>query len=123
MKNGNLLSLNNISKRFGGVQALSNINLSVGYGEVHAVVGENGAGKSTLMKIIAGALDPEAGGEIYFEGEPVIFSKPKDSTDLGIAIVLQEPVFFGEQSVLENFYIGGEPTNKVGMLVWGKMLI
>lgn len=123
MKNGNLLSLINISKRFGGVQALSNINLSVGYGEVHAVVGENGAGKSTLMKIIAGALDPEAGGEIYFEEEPVIFSKPKDSTDLGIAIVLQEPVFFGEQSVLENFYIGGELTNKVGMLDWEKMSI
>lgn len=121
MQNKKLLSLRNISKKFGGVQALSNINLDVDYGEVHAIVGENGAGKSTLMKIIAGALAPEPGGEIIFEGEKADLNKPKDASDLGITIVLQEPVFFGEQSVLENFYMGDEITSSFGILNWRKM--
>jgi ABC-type sugar transport system ATPase subunit len=102
------------------VQALQDVSLSVDRGEVHAVVGENGAGKSTLMKIIAGALQPDA-GTIEFEGSAVRFSGPRDASRLGIAIVYQEPSIFPELSVLENFYLGDELTGSGGRLRWADM--
>ncbi len=102
------------------MQALQDVSLSVDRGEVHAVVGENGAGKSTLMKIIAGALQPDA-GTIEFEGSAVRFSGPRDASRLGIAIVYQEPSIFPELSVLENFYLGDELTGSGGRLRWADM--
>lgn len=120
MKNPSLLALEHIHKSFGGVRALNDVDISFSSGEVHAVVGENGAGKSTLMKIIAGALQPDS-GRIMFEGQQVHISGPRDASRLGIAIVYQEPVFFGELTVLENFYLGEELTTRVGALKWGAM--
>jgi ABC-type sugar transport system ATPase subunit len=115
-----LLSLEHISKSFGGVHALKDVSISFIPGEVHAIVGENGAGKSTLMKVIAGALQPDS-GTVNFEAKPVQINGPRDASRLGVAIVYQEPVFFGELTVLENFYLGEELTARVGTLRWGAM--
>jgi ABC-type sugar transport system ATPase subunit len=114
------LNLENISKSFGGVQALENVSISVKKGEVHAIVGENGAGKSTLMKIIAGALLPDS-GTIEFEERNIQFNSPRDAARNGISIVYQEPIYFRELSVIENIYIGDELRNRQGMLDWDSM--
>jgi len=115
-----LLNLENISKSFGGVQALENVSISVKKGEVHAIVGENGAGKSTLMKIIAGALLPDL-GTIELEQKKVQFNNPRDAARNGISIVYQEPIYFRELSVVENIYLGDELRNKQGLLDWDSM--
>lgn len=115
-----LLKLMNISKSFGGIQALDDVSLNFYKGEVHAIIGENGAGKSTLMKIIAGALCPDS-GTIEFEGNKVDFMSPRDASEIGISIVYQEPIFFKELSVLENIYMGEEETNTNGILNWASM--
>jgi len=115
-----LLHLKNISKSFGGVQALDNVTIQVDEGEVHAIVGENGAGKSTLMKIIAGALHPDQ-GTIEFNGKQVQFENPHDAAEAGVAMVYQEPIFFKELSVVENIFLGDEITKEQGFLDWGTM--
>lgn len=115
-----VLELKEISKSFGGVHALKNVNLKLNKGEVLAVVGENGAGKSTLMKIIVGALQPDK-GIIYFKGEEVNFKTPLDSMNKGLSIVYQEPNIFGDMSVLENLFIGNEKINKFGGINWDRM--
>jgi ABC-type sugar transport system ATPase subunit len=115
-----LLVLHDISKSFGGVQALSNVSLTVKRGEVHAIVGENGAGKSTMMKIIAGALHSTS-GTVEFNGSNVEFKRPGDASEAGIAIVYQEPMFFKELSVLENIYLGKEIRTAIGSMDWEKM--
>lgn len=115
-----VLELSGISKAFGGVHALSEVSVSVAPGQVHAVVGENGAGKSTLMKIIAGALQPDS-GSISIAGEATSFRGPKEAADRGIAIVYQEPTYFAELSVLENFYVGDELTSTGGIIRWDAM--
>lgn len=115
-----LLQLDHISKSFGGVQALRDVSLDFRPGEVHAVVGENGAGKSTMMKIIAGALQADS-GTLTFDGQPIELRGPRDAVQLGIAIVYQEPIFFPEMTVLENFYLGDELKSSIGTLRWGQM--
>lgn len=115
-----LLQLDHISKAFGGVQALQDVSLDFRPGEVHAVVGENGAGKSTMMKIIAGALRADS-GTLTFDGQQVDLRGPRDAVRLGIAIVYQEPIFFPEMTVLENFYLGDEIKSNAGVLRWGQM--
>ncbi len=115
-----LVELQGVSKSFGGVNALSEVNLSVKPGEVHAIVGENGAGKSTLMKIISGALVPDK-GEIHIHGQKVVFANPRAASKMGIAIVYQEPTFFPYLSVLENFFGGDELTSKFGRIDWRRM--
>jgi ABC-type sugar transport system ATPase subunit len=107
------LSLRGISKSFGGVHALVDVDLDVRPGEVHAIVGENGAGKSTLMKIIAGAHGPDK-GEMLIRGEKTAFTGPRDAARHGIAMVYQEPVFYPYLSVLENFFTGEELVTKWG---------
>ena len=115
-----ILRLTDVSKAFGGVQALKQVSLTANAGEIHAVIGENGAGKSTLMKIIAGALAPDSGA-MALSGAPVSLQGPKDAAERGIAIVYQEPTYFAELSVLENFYIGAELRNRYGILRWNAM--
>ena len=117
-----LLELKNISKSFGGVQALDDVSISIKKGEVHAIVGENGAGKSTLMKIIAGALQPDS-GIIELESEEIKFDGPRDAAQAGIAIVYQEPIYFKELSVVENIYLGDEIKKKNGTLDWESMTL
>ena len=115
-----LLELTGITKLFGGVHALSDVSLSARKGEVRAVVGENGAGKSTLMKIVSGAVQPDA-GTIRFEDHVIHPKEPKDASRLGISTVYQEPSFFDELSVLENLYLGSELKTPTGSLDWRRM--
>ncbi len=109
-----LLELRNISKAFGGVQALANVDLTVAAHSVHAVVGENGAGKSTLMKIISGAIASDA-GEIVLDGRNFTAHTPHAATVLGVQTVYQEPAFYPELSVLENFHTGREIVGTLGI--------
>jgi ABC-type sugar transport system ATPase subunit len=111
--------MRDISKAFGGVRALEGVNLAASAHAVHAVVGENGAGKSTLMKIISGALRPDA-GEILLDGEPVSISSPHEASALGVQIVYQEPSFYPELSVLENFHTGNEVLGRFGGIDWDR---
>lgn len=120
MNDAPLLEMVGISKSFGGVRALRDVSLSLRRGEIRAVVGENGAGKSTLMKIIAGVLAPDE-GTLRFGGEKVLLSGPKEARRRGVSIVYQEPVFFPELSVLENFFLGEERLRPSGALDWPLM--
>jgi ribose transport system ATP-binding protein len=116
------LRLVGISKSFPGVKALNNVHLNVRKGEVHGLVGENGAGKSTLMKILSGAYVKDE-GEIFWQGEKVEINKPKDSEELGIAIIYQEFNLVPQLSISENIWLGREPlANKALQLIdWPEM--
>ncbi|MBB4008738.1 sugar ABC transporter ATP-binding protein [Allorhizobium taibaishanense] len=103
-----ILSLRGITKEFPAVLALSNVQLDLYPGEVHAVCGENGAGKSTLMKIISGVYQPTA-GEIVYKGQPASFSSPLQSEAAGIAIIHQELNLVSHLSVAENIFLAREP--------------
>ncbi|WP_020521352.1 ATP-binding cassette domain-containing protein [Catelliglobosispora koreensis] len=109
-----VLALSGISKRFGAVQALSDVALDVYRGEVVALVGDNGAGKSTLIKVIAG-VGPADTGEIRWEGKPVNIAKPADATHLGIATVYQDLALADNLDVVGNLYLGQERT-QAGLL-------
>jgi ABC-type sugar transport system ATPase subunit len=102
------LRLEGISKRFGGVRALEDITLEIERGTVHALVGENGAGKSTLGKIIAGALQRDA-GQMYLAGSEVHFSSPRQGLQAGVAILAQELALEPDATVAENVFLGAEP--------------
>ncbi len=93
-----------ISKHFGGVKALNKVSLRVEPGEIHALIGENGAGKSTLMKILSGAYIRDE-GQIFVDGKEVKISNPKDSKELGIAIIYQEFMLAPDLTVAENIFI------------------
>ena len=97
------VSIQGLSKRYGGVQALAGVSFAAQAGSIHAVVGENGAGKSTLMKILAGAVRPDAGA-ILIDGAPFEVSSPQASHDRGIGIVYQELSLFPDRSVLANLF-------------------
>jgi ribose transport system ATP-binding protein len=114
-----LLRLTHISKTFPGVRALDDISFTLNTGEIHCVCGENGAGKSTLIKIISGAYQPDAGGEILFEGKAVTLT-PQSAMDLGIQTIYQEHTIFGPLSVTENIFVGMEITQK-GFMQYAQM--
>ncbi len=103
-----ILKINEISKRFPGVQALQDVTFEVQERSIHAVIGENGAGKSTLMQIIAGVHQPDA-GTIEFYGESVKFTNPSEAQAKGIAIVYQELNLSPNLSIAENIFLGLEP--------------
>ena len=100
------LELNGISKVFGGVHALREVDLAVEVGEVHCLVGENGSGKSTLIKIISGVEAPERGGEIRIEGQSFERLTPGESTRLGIQVIYQDLSLFPNLTVAENIAVG-----------------
>ena len=102
-----LLQLRGISKRFGAVQALSDVDFEVYPEEVVALVGDNGAGKSTLIKTMAGIYIPDS-GEIWFEGKQVPVHGPRDSAALGIATVYQDLALSDNLDVVANLYLGRE---------------
>ena len=110
-----LLEARGVSKYFGSVNALEDINLEVRAGEVTCVLGDNGAGKSTLIKILSGVHLPDA-GEMRFEGEPVTFAGPRDARDRGIATVFQDLATVPLMSVWRNFFLGNEPVKGRGPL-------
>jgi len=104
---GPLLEMIGISKRFGAVQALTDVDFAVAEGEVVALVGDNGAGKSTLIKTISGA-EPADEGIISFAGEKVVISRPQDSQALGIATVYQDLALCDNLDVVANLFLGRE---------------
>jgi putative multiple sugar transport system ATP-binding protein len=113
-----ILDMRGITKRFHGVTALADVNLSVRAGEIHAVVGENGAGKSTLMKVLSGVYPhPEYEGEIRYLGQERRFSGIHDSEQLGIIIIHQELALVPLLSIAENIFLGNEPA-KHGVIDW-----
>ncbi len=116
-----LVQLRNISKTFGGIKVLKNVDFDVRPGEVHALLGENGAGKSTLIKILSGFHHPDEGGEITVNGRPVAFSAPRDARRSGIATVYQELLLFPDMTVAENIFIGNAPKVGPGALDWNEM--
>ena len=107
MSDAPILELRKVSKHFGAVQVLYDVDFHVAPGEVMALVGDNGAGKSTLIKCIAG-IHPIDGGEILFEGKPVSIHGPKDSADLGIEVVYQDLALADNLDVVQNMYLGRE---------------
>lgn len=99
-----ILEVKNVGKRFGGLQALSAVNLSVAENTVHAIIGPNGAGKSTLLNCFVGKLIPDT-GSVMFDGQSVLGRKPHEINQMGISRVFQTPEIFGDLSVLENMMI------------------
>src|SRR3954451_21230228 len=102
-----LLELRNVTKSFGSVHALTDVDFEVRAGEVMALVGDNGAGKSTLIKCVAGTHTAD-GGEIIFDGEPVSIHGPKDSAKLGIEVVYQDLALCDNLDVVQNMFLGRE---------------
>src|SRR6478672_8069869 len=102
-----VLSLTGVSKRFGAVQALKDIDFDVHAGEVVALVGDNGAGKSTLVKTIAGVYSPDE-GDMTFDGRPVRVSSPAEAQHLGIATVFQDLALCDNLDVVGNLFLGRE---------------
>jgi D-xylose transport system ATP-binding protein len=111
-----LLQLKGVSKRFGAVQALSNVDFEVYADEVVALVGDNGAGKSTLIKVMAGIYIPDS-GEIWFEGKHVPVHGPRDSAALGIATVYQDLALCDNLDVVANLYLGREEVARPAPLI------
>lgn len=114
-----VLSMTGVSKRFGAVQALKDIEFAVSAGEVVALVGDNGAGKSTLVKAIAGVHIPDE-GTVVFDGRPVSIGSPAEAQRLGIATVFQDLALCDNLDVVANLYLGNELTtggslDEVGM--------
>ena len=101
------LELRDLSKAFGSVQALSDVDFEVRDGEVMALVGDNGAGKSTLIKCVAG-IYPIDSGEVFFDGEPVTIHGPKDAAKLGIEVVYQDLALCDNLDVVQNMFLGRE---------------
>ncbi len=109
------IELIGITKRFPGVIANDNVNLTVEQGEIHAICGENGAGKSTLMKILYG-MQPADEGEMRVNGKSVQFGSPTDAIEQGIGMVHQHFMLADNLSVLENVILGSEPTKGGGRI-------
>jgi len=99
-----ILEVKNVNKRFGGLKALSEVNLSVAENSVHAIIGPNGAGKSTLLNCLVGKLMPDT-GSVMFDGQSVLGRKPYQINQMGISRVFQTPEIFGDLTVMENMMI------------------
>mgnify|MGYP002713004260 CR=1 FL=1 len=99
-----ILEVKGVGKRFGGLQALSDVTLSVAENSVHAIIGPNGAGKSTLLNCFVGKLIPDT-GSVMFNGQSVLGRKPHEINQMGISRVFQTPEIFGELTVMENVMI------------------
>ena len=110
-----VLEAKNISKYFGTITALENVNLTVRQGECLGVVGDNGAGKSTFMKVLSGLYKPSS-GSLFFDGNKEILNSPKDSQNLGLEMVYQDLALAGNLPIGENIFLGREPTKNFGFL-------
>jgi ABC-type sugar transport system ATPase subunit len=107
-----LLSLRGVSKHFGAVQALLDVDLDVPAGQVTALVGDNGAGKSVLIKCIAGIHRADS-GQIYWDGRPVHIRTPRDAAELGIETVHQDLALADNLDIVQNMFLGREKTRRL----------
>ena len=121
MNQDTILVMENISKSFPGVKALSDVHLTVRQGTVHALMGENGAGKSTLMKVLIGMYSPD-NGRIIFKGQPVQIQSTEMALKLGISMIHQELSPVPYMTVAENIFLGREPVGQWGLLDKRKMI-
>ncbi|HVW84614.1 MAG TPA: sugar ABC transporter ATP-binding protein [Bryobacteraceae bacterium] len=112
-----LLEAKGIEKRYGGVRALKHVSFDLRAGEVHAVVGENGAGKSTLIKVLTGAVQPDA-GTVRLDGAVIQDNSPHRSRELGIAAIYQQPAIFPDLTVAENIALANEPGGLARRVDW-----
>ena len=117
----NVLEIEGVSKRFGGIQALDGVRFELVRGEVHALLGENGAGKSTLMNIVSGSYRPDC-GVIRLSGECVAFKSPLAAKQHGIVKVHQELQLIPEMTVAQNIFLGNEPVSKLGKVDFDAMV-
>ncbi|RMG03803.1 MAG: sugar ABC transporter ATP-binding protein [Planctomycetota bacterium] len=115
-----ILECRKITKRFGGITALDEVDFDLRPGEVHGLVGSNGAGKSTLMKVLAGVHVPDD-GEIRVRGKRVRFASPRDASSHGVAMVYQELSGVGCLTVGENLFLGRQPLTGLGTVDWRSM--
>ena len=115
-----LLQLSNVSKSFGGIAALKDVDFTLLAGEIHGLVGENGAGKSTTMKIIAGVY-PDFEGQMSVNGKPVHFRSARDALAAGIGMVHQELSTIPDLTVAENVFLGHQPLTKMGTIDWSRI--
>lgn len=99
-----ILEVSGVNKRFGGLQALGDVNLDIVENTIHAIIGPNGAGKSTLLNCLIGKLNPDT-GSVMFDGKPVLGLAPHQINQMGISRVFQTPEIFAELTVLENVVI------------------
>lgn len=104
-----VVEMKGISKRFGGIQALRNVDLELRRGEIMGIVGDNGAGKSTLMKVLSGAHMADE-GEIFIDGQKVHIHNPLDASRLGIGMIYQDLALFNNLDVTRNIFVGREYT-------------
>ncbi|MFW5889349.1 MAG: sugar ABC transporter ATP-binding protein [Bacillota bacterium] len=114
----NMLDLKNITKWYGGVQALNKVDFAVKKSEIHCLVGENGSGKSTLIKIISGVVQPEAGAEIIVEGEKIKKMNSELSLNKGIQVIYQDLSLFPNLTVAENIAVYLHQRKGVGIVNW-----
>lgn len=115
-----LLQLTNVSKSFGGIAALKDVDFTLHAGEIHGLVGENGAGKSTTMKIIAGVYS-DYEGEMRVDGKPVHFRSARDALAAGIGMVHQELSTIPDLTVAENVFLGHQPLTRFGTIDWAQI--
>ena len=116
-----VIELRNVSKTFGEVRSLSDINFAVYPGEIVGLLGDNGAGKSTLVKTVMGFHKPDPGGEIWFKGQEINDWSVARARDLGIETVYQERALCEKQPIWRNMFMGREPRTKWGLLDVRKM--
>ncbi|NWF70024.1 MAG: sugar ABC transporter ATP-binding protein [Chloroflexi bacterium] len=112
-----LVRMEKISKFFGRVQALDNVDFTVNNNEIVGLVGDNGAGKSTLIKILSGALMPTS-GDIYFKGQRVSVNNTRDAINLGIETIYQDSALVTQLSIARNLFLGREPSKSLGFIKW-----
>ncbi len=111
-----VLQLRNISKSFGAIRALNDVNLTLEPGEVLGLMGDNGAGKSTLVKIIAGNFPPTSGKIVLEDGQEVVFHAPVEARQKGIEIVYQDLALCNNLTAAANVFLGREEKNSYGLL-------
>jgi ABC-type sugar transport system ATPase subunit len=109
-----LLKVEDVSKTFGGVQALSHVELALDRGTVHAIVGHNGAGKSTLMKVLSGVIEPDE-GRLLLNGQEIVLREPREAQEHGISMVHQELSILEDLDIAENIFLGREPLTRAGL--------
>ncbi len=115
-----LLELTDVSKSFGGVQALRSVDFTLLAGQIHGLAGENGAGKSTMMKIIAGVHAANS-GRMRVDGRDVHFRSARDARAAGVGMVHQELSVAPDLSVAENVFLGSQPVGRLGVVAWRRM--
>jgi len=116
-----VIELRNVSKTFGEVTSLQDINFHLNPGEIVGLLGDNGAGKSTLIKTIMGFHSPDSGGEIYFKGQQLTDWNVHKAREIGIETVYQERALCEQQSIWRNMFMGRELRNKFGLLDVARM--